>query len=591
MEADDPNTEKVSNNPNMQKVNRMKETNVNSSNENKNGAASFHNNSELFELPLLDPTLDLLSPAAWIPPVTKTLEQPQETTEGLELQAPADKGEGENQLNIVYDPSQHRFAGLETLEPCNQEHLQLGSSTGRDESFLDHANSNQNFKELAFPRFEGSKSSFGDGADTQQTEFSFFTPTMPNFLTQQENIPKNGNDQLQMLNSWNEVNLAKQNQFCGQYGIGNTFHVEQPSSQQMKTHNLGNNTVFSNQLGAENVTNISLNNNEQTTGMGFLNGRSAYINQQPFNTWFSNNQNDLSRPLAQPGSEMYQFKAANSFEPHSNSMLLGSSIALRPPKQYQANQEHNVVNLMQSQFDPTHFNPMMKDPLLLSRMQQLSNDQQMMQNLPNLQHHSSKLLGTPIFPGASDDQQLNQASGAPNMMNFSFQNSFLHNRSMPSRLQTIQNQGLQNQTGRPIASYPGPGTSLSNLIMDSLALQETPNFYPGRSFPLQMRESTSNKQGSDGLRGLPRSRVELGESSSPFKRFRGETSGTPQFQQNEATHSNPLNFFHPRPMRNSVYDPMYEGLGLPIDPHLRLFENSNHRLLGASVKKRTTLDL
>lgn len=49
--------------------------------ENKDGAASFHINSELFELPLLDPTPDPLSPAAWIPLVSETFdEQPQETT-------------------------------------------------------------------------------------------------------------------------------------------------------------------------------------------------------------------------------------------------------------------------------------------------------------------------------------------------------------------------------------------------------------------------------------------------------------------------------------------------------------------------------
>lgn len=26
-----------------------------------------------------------------------------------------------------------------------------------------------------------------------------------------------------------------------------------------------------------------------------------------------------------------------------------------------------------------------------------------------------------------------------------------------------------------------------------------------------------------------------------------------------------------RPIMNSLYDPMFEGLGLPVDPHLRLF--------------------
>lgn len=37
-----------------------------------------------------------------------------------------------------------------------------------------------------------------------------------------------------------------------------------------------------------------------------------------------------------------------------------------------------------------------------------------------------------------------------------------------------------------------------------------------------------------------------------------------------------------RPLKNTVYDPMYEAMGLPVDPHLRMFvarrDNGNYHL-------------
>lgn len=39
-----------------------------------------------------------------------------------------------------------------------------------------------------------------------------------------------------------------------------------------------------------------------------------------------------------------------------------------------------------------------------------------------------------------------------------------------------------------------------------------------------------------------------------------------------------------RSIRNSVYDPMYEAMGLPVDPHLRMFiRRDNDGMLQISI--------
>ncbi|KAG8493935.1 hypothetical protein CXB51_011235 [Gossypium anomalum] len=121
---------------------------------------------------------------------------------------------------------------------------------------------------------------------------------------------------------------------------------------------------------------------------------------------------------------------------------------------------------------------------------------------------------------------------------------------------------------------------LYNTNMNSSLLHET----VGSSAPnlMQTPLSNQNEQGTSEPRGNARSRLEVGESS-PFKRLRGETN-EPQAPSAEQIMGNSLslltgasaspnigNLLPPRPIMNSLYDPMFEELGLPIDPHLRLF--------------------
>ncbi|XP_040950555.1 uncharacterized protein [Gossypium hirsutum] len=182
-------------------------------------------------------------------------------------------------------------------------------------------------------------------------------------------------------------------------------------------------------------------------------------------------------------------------------------------------------------------------------------------------------LSSLLLP-AQDLQASNLFSMIPNLPNQDHHNSEL------SRLVSVQQQGFLNQTTKPTATYPSSGTSMSSLLLNSSLLHEN----VGSSAPNLMQTPLSNhtEQGNSEPRGNARSRLEVGESS-PFKRLRRETN-EPQAPSAEQIMGNSLslptgasaspdigNLLPPRPIMNSLYDPMFEELGLPIDPHLRLF--------------------
>ncbi|MBA0810130.1 hypothetical protein Gohar_002148 [Gossypium harknessii] len=189
--------------------------------------------------------------------------------------------------------------------------------------------------------------------------------------------------------------------------------------------------------------------------------------------------------------------------------------------------------------------------------------------------------------------------------------SNLPESSILQRLQ--QQQGLLNQPARPTPTYPisgtGTGTSLSSIVMNSVPQNETGNTLT----PHQVRTPLSNyreRGTSERRQSAPaRTRYGLGESSSIFKRFRSgfklilsgfdesfsSTLPMPQREpstlpmqmaasdaerenwnllstHNEAgTSSNTGNLSSPRPIKNALYDPLFKGIGLPVDPHLRMF--------------------
>ncbi|KAG4194205.1 hypothetical protein ERO13_A06G039026v2 [Gossypium hirsutum] len=184
--------------------------------------------------------------------------------------------------------------------------------------------------------------------------------------------------------------------------------------------------------------------------------------------------------------------------------------------------------------------------------------------------------------------------------------SSLQDALLSSILQRLlQQEGLLNQPARLIPTYPpsgsgtGTGTSISSIVFNSLLQNET----GGTSTSQQVGTPLSNyRKRKASRRQRPTSaktRYGLGESSSSFKRFRRQPSTLPMPQRDPSTMSMPMpvqvpnaehenrniflmhnetntssnasNLSGPRAIKNSLYDPLFEGIGLPVDPHLRMF--------------------
>ncbi|KAK5824220.1 hypothetical protein PVK06_018991 [Gossypium arboreum] len=234
----------------------------------------------------------------------------------------------------------------------------------------------------------------------------------------------------------------------------------------------------------------------------------------------------------------------------------------------------------------------------------------LMTNQPDSQFPNSMHSGSYQLP------RHQQASSEFSMPSLSSSDLCKSNLPESSNLQRLQQQGLLNQPARPTPTYPisgtGTGTSLSSIVMNSLPQNETGNTLT----PHQVRTPLSNyreRGTSERRQSAPaRTRYGLGESSSTFKRFRSgfklilsgfdesfsSTLPMPMPQRepstlpmqmaasdaerenwnllsthNEAgTSSNTGNLSSPRlPIKNALYDPLFEGIGLPVDPHLRMF--------------------
>ncbi|KDP32704.1 hypothetical protein JCGZ_11996 [Jatropha curcas] len=85
--------------------------------------------------------------------------------------------------------------------------------------------------------------------------------------------------------------------------------------------------------------------------------------------------------------------------------------------------------------------------------------------------------------------------------------------------------------------------------------------------------SETNQRGILGLESSTgKRRFEIGESSSQYKRYRVEPATHEQLDWNLIDFQAKLGIPDSLgPMTtNSIYDPLFEGIGLPIDPHLRM---------------------
>ncbi|KAK2659657.1 hypothetical protein Ddye_006190 [Dipteronia dyeriana] len=200
---------------------------------------------------------------------------------------------------------------------------------------------------------------------------------------------------------------------------------------------------------------------------------------------------------------------------------------------YHLNQVQLASNLQNSQV-PT---------LPVSRPQYQPNQVPLPTNLP------SQPLMLPGIQQLPNHEPINKPLQLlPNMFNPQGDNSLLLDPSMTSRTQSPEQQGLLNQTARPSVTYPSPDSSQLSQVLNS-----------------------SNQQ-----RALRRrSRYEVGESSSAPKRPRRDSAkqeNAPQVSVSQSKENGRDNSDNvSRPMKNSLYDPLFESIGQPVDPHLRRF--------------------
>ncbi|TYH65364.1 hypothetical protein ES332_D06G051000v1 [Gossypium tomentosum] len=350
--------------------------------------------------------------------------------------------------------------------------------------------------------------------------------------------------------------------------------------------NNGNNNSNGNQqpLAYPNLTPQSL------TGVGILHGRSTQINRQA-STWNSYKGNNFYRPLAPARSQADEFRSiGNSDSQQYNFIQPRFSALLR--SQNLSYQQHDQVSMTAGAYNPRTYSTRLTESSMPLRSY----------HLPHHQQASSQfsILGLSKLP---HHQQASSQFSMPCLSNPDLYNSKLPESSILQRL--LQQEVLLNQPATLIPTYPlsgtgtGTGTSISSIVFNSLLQNET----GGTSTSQQVGTPLSNyRKRKASRRKRPtaaRTRYGLGEPSSSLKRFRREPSTQPMPQRDPSTMSIPKpipvpnaehenrgilsmhkeintsssasNLSGPRAIKNSLYDPLFEGIGLPVDPHLRMF--------------------
>ncbi|XP_010521208.1 PREDICTED: uncharacterized protein LOC104800166 [Tarenaya hassleriana] len=138
-------------------------------------------------------------------------------------------------------------------------------------------------------------------------------------------------------------------------------------------------------------------------------------------------------------------------------------------------------------------------------------------------------------------------------------------------------QGPINQPSRTSSMYNGLGNQPQNTYMNSTNLEIGGDGHNEQSSSTRRRSTNRNKdKGVLGLGGY-RGQFEHGQTSKRRRTFlQGESSRLELPVASRLLNGSfgPTHPFDDRPTQNAVYDPIYEGVGLPVDPHLRLFDKS-----------------
>ncbi|KAM1729234.1 hypothetical protein ACFX12_019652 [Malus domestica] len=416
----------------------------------------------------------------------------------------------------------HLLRGASQPYPPYMEELELGSSAGNNWSGLNPANSTQNFMPGAalFPSYQSSSPLFLYPQNQSERTRFFFNPPMPNSAPEYRPM------------------------YIGNV-MAEPFHQETnpvvhpyPQQEQLPLSL----TLGPNQYGTRTMM----------AGLGGENQRPSYLNQQPAALFYPQCVNSAT-----------QLSTPSGFWPQHNQVIQGNG-AFNP-------QGNNFVPYGAAQIRPQATLQLLNPTQRANQPQQLNRPQCTQQSLNRAQPENQP-------------EQLNKIS----------QNTFPAGEFGPWILESSlarapPQQQEQTNKGKAVLVHEPQNSNSNPLVQSGLSpiqLEETMN---------QSNVTSDRSQRSSQLQSSPTEKGEtpeqLGFSEKRGKRPEGESSPAKRSKRNSAASSRSgvnrstfepqekkldlfSNFFvptNPRPMTNSHYDPAFEAMGLPIDPHIRMF--------------------
>ncbi|KAM1180482.1 hypothetical protein ACFX13_019891 [Malus domestica] len=410
----------------------------------------------------------------------------------------------------------HLLRGASQPYPPYMEELELGSSAGNNWSGLNPANSTQNFMPGAavFPSYQSSSPLFLYPQNQSERTRFFFNPPMPNSAPEYRPM------------------------YIGNV-MAEPFHQETnpvvhpyPQQEQLPLSL----TLGPNQYGTRTMM----------AGLGGENQRPSYLNQQPAALFYPqcvNSATQLSTPSGFWPQHNQVIQGDGAFNPQGNNFVPYGAAQIRPQCTQQSlnqaqpeNQPEQLNKSPQNTFPAGEFGPWIlesslvralpqqqeqtnKGKAILVHEPQNSNSNPLMQSGPQKVAKSLPTLPIPVRP---------RPSVLPTIADPPHHSSAPSKTQMPFRLSPIQLEETMNQ---------------SNVTSDRSSQRSSQL----RSSPTEKRNSAASSRS-----GVNRSTFEPQEKKLDlFSNFFVPTN--------------------PRPMKNSHYDPAFEAMGLPIDPHIRMF--------------------
>ncbi|KAJ6997744.1 hypothetical protein NC653_014097 [Populus alba x Populus x berolinensis] len=432
--------------------------------------------------------------------------------------------EAPNSQLLDFEPSSF---GIPLME--HRGHLEPESS---DEPYLNRANSGQSIVQSAYSTFDPLHGNF---KNAEQTRSSSVTPPIPiptqfSLVFPRINNVTDYGSRLPLVLPFNQSSIS----FNDQVGQNNAMNSSIQQTTQFPAsypQNMVTTHAHSNLLQRP-LASIRI-----TTTMGNLEGTPSWINQ--YYELFPNH-NAPPGPLT-PSRRQH----LNYDQLRLSDQVPGMLSGPQPPM----NQRHPNSFIHQPHPGHVYMNP----------------------NAATTQHGGFNQSGpsslAPWVQFFSSQVQVNQAAVMPNIENMQQENFVPWNfgNSTRSQMDSLHVQGLLNQAARSNASNLGLDTSLNSQIMglDHNRQGKSTEVFSHHPDMVSMLNNHSENM-ILGSRGRGSSHFIIGESSSS-KRQR--TEWTPSHKVQESMNASSLG---PRVDKNAIYDPRFEGIGLQIDPHLRM---------------------